>query len=119
MNRLGVIIGLCIVALVVSFSIFSYYHVTTIEGTVVDKYNKRDGKSDKFYIVVKDEDNNEKVLENTDSTLMLKWDSADIQAKVKEGKRYKVELRGWRVPILSMFPNVDTIKEIKTYKGEK
>lgn len=116
MNRLGVIIGLCIVALVVSFSIFSYFHVTTIEGVVTDKYNKRDGKADKFYIVVKDDSDNETVLENTDSTWMFKWDSADIQAKVKEGKRYKVELRGWRVPILSMFPNVDNIKEVK---GEK
>jgi len=119
MNKWGVIIGLCIVALVVSFSIFSYYHVTTVEGTITDKYNKRDGKKDKFYLVIKDEDNNEQVLENTDSTLMLKWDSADIQATTKVGKKYKVELRGWRVPILSMFPNVDNIKEIKTYEGEK
>jgi len=113
MDKLKVILGLCALALLFSFSIFSYYHVTEVEGTVVEKYTKRGNKEDKFFFVVEDKEGKEVVVENTDSLLMLKFDSADVQAKVKVGKHYKVEMRGWRASFLSMFPNVDTIEEVK------
>ncbi|ALA13086.1 putative membrane protein [Bacillus phage vB_BspM_MarvelLand] len=113
MDKLKVIVGLCFLALIMSFSIFSYFHVSEVEGVVTEKYNKRKGDSDHFYVVVQEKNEDEKVLVNKDSLLMLKWDSADIQAKVHEGKKYKVKMRGFRVPIFSMYPNIDTIQEVK------
>lgn len=43
---------------------------------VVDKYTKRGSESDKFYIVVREEDGTENVLTNEDSIFMWKFDSA-------------------------------------------
>ena len=44
---------------------------------------------------------------------MMKFDSADVQAKVNNGEKYEFKLRGYRVPVLSMFPNVDTVENRK------
>ncbi|MGR5979456.1 hypothetical protein ACT7DJ_19740 [Bacillus cereus] len=38
---------------------------------------------------------------------MMKFNSVDLQANIKEGKNYNFTLRGYRVPILSWFPNLD------------
>lgn len=38
---------------------------------------------------------------------MMKFHSVDLQANIKEGKNYDFTLRGYRVPILSWFPNLD------------
>lgn len=48
-----------------------------------------------------------KVISNEDSLLMMKFHSVDLQANIKEGKNYDFTLRGYRVPILSWFPNLD------------
>lgn len=92
-------------------SIINYIHVTNIEGTVTDKYSKKGGKRDKFYVVVQQNDDTEKVITNTDSILMMKFNSADIQAEIKKGEKYNFTLRGYRVPFLSLFPNIDNAKK--------
>ncbi len=38
---------------------------------------------------------------------MMKFNSVDLQTNIKEGKNYDFTLRGYRVPILSWFPNLD------------
>ncbi|AKR33887.1 MULTISPECIES: hypothetical protein [Bacillus] len=38
---------------------------------------------------------------------MMKFHSVNLQANIKEGKNYDFTLRGYRVPILSWFPNLD------------
>lgn len=38
---------------------------------------------------------------------MMKFHSVDLQANIKERKNYNFTLRGYRVPILSWFPNLD------------
>ncbi|PEO36767.1 hypothetical protein CN555_21340 [Bacillus wiedmannii] len=87
------------------FEVYSFNQVTYVEGKVVDKYTKKSSESDKFYIVV-EEDGVDKVITNEDSLFQWKFDSADIQAKIKVGDTYKFKLRGLRVPILSAFPNL-------------
>ncbi|WP_255287033.1 hypothetical protein [Bacillus toyonensis] len=44
---------------------------------------------------------------------MMKFDSTDVQAKVNKGGKYEFKLRGYRVPVLSVFPNVDTAENRK------
>ncbi|KXY51082.1 hypothetical protein AT268_31765 [Bacillus cereus] len=91
--------------------IVNYTHITTVKGEVIEKYSKRQEEVDKFYIVVKQNNDSEKVIVNEDSLLMFKFDSADVQAKIHQGEEYEFKLRGYRVPILSLFPNVDTVVE--------
>ncbi|MGK8833773.1 DUF1523 family protein [Bacillus cereus group sp. BfR-BA-01422] len=106
-GKLGIILFLIIVPILIITAVVNYIHVTHLEGTVTDKYSKRHGKQDKFYIVVEQKNGTEKVISNEDSLLMMKFNSADLQANIKEGKNYDFTLRGYRVPILSWFPNLD------------
>ncbi|MES5949422.1 hypothetical protein [Bacillus cereus group sp. MG6] len=110
-GKLGFILFLVIVPTLLIASIINYIHVINIEGTVIDKYSKKSGKSDKFYIVIQQNDDTEKVITNTDGILMMKFNSADIQAEIKKGEKYNFTLRGYRIPFLSLFPNIDNTKK--------
>jgi hypothetical protein len=55
---------------------------------------------------------NEDVLINLDGK--SKFDSASMQAMFKPGKTYEVETIGWRIPFLSMFPNIVEATEFAT-----
>lgn len=46
-----------------------------------------------------------------DSLALMRWDSSTVAAKFEDGKRYRAEVIGWRVPLLSMYPNVVEVKE--------
>lgn len=50
------------------------------------------------------------VYENTDTLFAGKWNSSDIQSQLKPGHTYEVEVRGWRVPFVSSYPNVVKIQ---------
>lgn len=102
---------LCVAGFI--YEVAAFNHVTTVQGQVVDKYTKRGSESDKFYVVVRQEDGTEKVITNEDSIFMWKFDSAEVQAKVHEGGSYEFKMRGYRIPFLSAFPNVDEVKALK------
>lgn len=48
----------------------------------------------------------------TDSIVDGRFDSADVYQKIKAGKTYDMTLRGPRIPILSMFPNIISLQEV-------
>lgn len=48
-------------------------------------------------------------LENTDSLAYLKFNSSDIQGRIKVGQTYTAKVYGWRVPILSMYRNIVSV----------
>lgn len=52
----------------------------------------------------------EEVFENTDSWLFLKFNSADIQNEIEEGKTNKIKVAGWRVPFFSWYRNVVSVE---------
>ncbi|WP_412036347.1 DUF1523 family protein [Bacillus pacificus] len=83
-----------------------------IVGTVVDKYTKRQEDTDKFFVVLEDERGDTHVLENTDSMFVGKYDSADVQAKLKKGEKYEIMTFGWRSHVWSMYPNITEIKAL-------
>ncbi|MGW0065363.1 hypothetical protein ACWDTT_36320 [Streptosporangium sandarakinum] len=50
------------------------------------------------------------VHENTDSMLAGKWDSSDVQGALQIGRTYEVDVRGWRIPFLSSYPNITAVR---------
>lgn len=83
-----------------------------VRGVVTDKYVKRKDNEDVFYIVVEDDQGETHVLENDDVLIAGKFDSADVQARVKIGERYRFETIGVRVPFMSMYPHITKFQKI-------
>lgn len=45
-------------------------------------------------------------FENVDSLFHWKWNSTDFQGKLEVGETYTLEYYGWRVPMMSAYPNI-------------
>lgn len=41
-----------------------------------------------------------------DSFLIWRFDSSDVYGRIKDGQSYEAEVIGWRIPFLSMYPNI-------------
>ena len=88
--------------------------------SVIGTQTKRDpsGNKDKYLVMAKVlaedavalENPEEKVFENTDSSVEFKWDSSTLQAKLqaaeKDGKTCVVKTYGWRFPFRSWYENI-------------
>lgn len=112
MNKIivGIVIVMILAVLTPIFvTITQYNNKQTFEGKITEKYNKRSGDTDKFYIVL----DNDKVIENTDLLFKGKFNSADVQAKLKVGDKVEVKTIGYRVHLLNMYPIMYEIKEEK------
>lgn len=88
----------------------AYYQTSdTVTFTVADKETKvvSDGEnvSSKYLVFTENE-----TFENTDLLFGGKFNSSDIQGKLKRGKTYTAEVYGWRVPFFSMYRNIVVIK---------
>lgn len=80
--------------------------------TVTEKAIKRSSSSDEKYLVfTKDQNGQVRVFENTDNMISNKFDSSDMFAQMKEGETYDIETVGYRVPFLSMYENIISIKQ--------
>ena len=69
------------------------------------------GKGSKWLVLGTDANGEPLVLENTDNLLRLKFNSSDIQAVIEEGETYEAEVVGYRIPILSWYENIISIKK--------
>ncbi len=87
----------------------TYGSVQTIEITVKDKYIKRSGSETDKYLVVDTEGNTYQI---TDLAFLGKWNSTDLYNELDVGKTYKIETSGIRNGFLSLYPNINKIKEI-------
>lgn len=109
-----VAIGVMIIILALIIGVFwwnykiTYGSVQTIEITVKDKYIKRSGSETDKYLVVDTEGNTYQI---TDLTFLGKWNSTDLYNKLDVGKTYKIETSGIRNGFLSMYPNINKVKE--------
>lgn len=90
------------------FEIYSMSHTETMTCTVVnkDRTTNQEGGSD---MRVYTEDCG--TLAVGDSLLDGVWNSADVFGKIEGGKTYEFETRGVRVPFLSRFPIITSVKE--------
>ena len=52
------------------------------------------------------------VLSVNDSLVGMSFDTADKYGSIKVGQTYELTTMGWRVPFLSMFPNIIEVVEV-------
>ena len=84
-----------------------YLNNQEIEITVNDKYIKRSGETD-IYLVV---DENKNTYKITDLFFKFKFNSTDIYNELEIGKTYKVKTSGFRIKVLSEYPNINKVEE--------
>ncbi|MFO8305038.1 hypothetical protein R6J35_13290 [Staphylococcus aureus] len=106
--RLFGVIALMLVVISPIYTVASYQHKETHQGTITDKYNKRQDKEDKFYIVL----DNKQVIENSDLFFKGKFDSADMQARLKVGDKVEVKTIGYRIHFLNLYPVLYEAKKV-------
>lgn len=95
------------IALMGCFSVYSAYGTIETSTVTVTGKDRVVGKEDSKWIVMTDVVS----LENTDSFLHLKFNSTDLQGQLEEGKMYNVTYYGYRVPFMSMYPNIINVEE--------
>jgi hypothetical protein len=93
----------------VGYTVAYYSSGETIEVTVTNKEriveSEGDGVTSKYLVFTESE-----VFENEDALFLGKWNSSDVQGKLKVGETYTVKVIGWRVPFFSMYRNIVEIK---------
>lgn len=58
-------------------------------------------------------ENNIITCKNEDSLYLLKYNSGDFEAILKEGRTYKLTYRGARWHLFSTYPNIVNLEEVK------
>ncbi|HHJ5240894.1 TPA: hypothetical protein ACQKYS_002176 [Staphylococcus aureus] len=106
--RLFGVIALMLVVISPIYTVASYQNKEVYQGTITDKYNKRQDKEDKFYIVL----DNKQVIENSDLLFKKKFDSADIQARLKVGDKVEVKTIDYRIHFLNLYPVLYEVKKV-------
>lgn len=97
---------LFIIVILIGSTVAVYLNENTYNITVTDKETKKDGDTSR-YIVFSETSNGEvKVFENTDAIFVGKFNSSDMQGRLKVGETYEVKTIGFRIPILSMYENI-------------
>lgn len=57
-----------------------------------------------------------RAFKNVNSFWYWKWRSAELQAKMQKGKKYSAVVYGWRIGAFGVYPNIVSVKEIKSKK---
>lgn len=110
-----------LLAVVFSLKAFSFndteYTVTiTDKDRITESSKDSDGNSEtssKYLVFADDENGNSLVFENTDCFIRLKFNSSNIQGRLKEGNTYKITVVGYRVPFLSWYQNIIKVEEME------
>lgn len=109
-------VGLILLLAIGSQMVFNF-NDTEYTITITDKERiyegSGDGSSSKYLVFGDDENGDSLVFENTDCFIRGKWNSSNLQGKMKEGNTYKITVVGYRVPFFSMYQNIIKIEEIE------
>ena len=111
--KIGCVLFVLLLVFGLIYSAVEMNHRSTYTFTMSGKDHQCDGSGDSldcYYVVFGTQG---EVFSNRDSMWFGKWDSASVQARFLPGHRYRVETTGWRVPMLSMKPNIVTATEVK------
>ena len=116
MNKGNILINIIIVLVIILILGFLFYCITidywnkeNIEITVKEKYIKRNGESD-LYLVATEEGETYKI---EDLFFKGKFNSTDLYNELDIGEKYKVEVTGVRIPIFSMYKNLNKIEPVE------
>lgn len=104
MNKLYFLIGIGLIIFLLLNIFLEYSNITESVITVKDKYVKG---QDGLYIVV---DTNNNVYEVKDLLFIGKFNSSDIYNQLEVGKTYSITTSGYRIHILSDYPNINKIQ---------
>lgn len=91
----------------IGISIAQYTNNEEIEIIVKDKYIKNNSNNGKYLVV----DNDKNTYQITDLFFRLKFNSTDIYNELEIGKTYKIQISGFRIRFLSIYPNINKIIE--------
>lgn len=97
------IIGLCIFEVTLD-----YQNEEIHQCTVEDKWVKRQSESSDVYLV----QCGDEVYKVSDLLFKGKFNSSDIYAKLKVGKKYEITTTGYRINAFSMYKNINEYREI-------
>ena len=108
------IIAVFLVIFIIIFSvkIIEFTSTDTIDVQITDKQSivvKNGDDVDNKYLIFTDKE----VFENIDALFKGKLNSSDVQGSLIIGKKYTLEVYGWRIPFLSSYRNITDVKEIK------
>lgn len=84
-------------------------HVLIKDKQVTTETNKETGKVKSTYLIFTDHG----VFRNDDAGWFVKFDSSDFYGNLDTGKTYTLKVYGWRIPFLSMYPNIVRMEEVK------
>ena len=98
------IIGIIVLIIFIGFQ-WSYGNEQTVTCTINDKWIKRSDDKDIYLVSCDDE-----VYKITDLFYKGKFDSSNIYAKLKKGKKYKLTVTGYRFGYLSSYQNINDYK---------
>lgn len=93
------------------FSFKTYFKESTIHVSVTDKQVKRSNEDDIYLVYGLTDDGDTYVASIEDDLIHLKFNSSDIFAGIQVGHSYTFQTYGIRVPIFSMYPNIQSYKE--------
>lgn len=109
-------VGLILLLAIGSQMVFNF-NDTEYTITITNKeriYEGSGGNSSSKYLVFGDCENGDSlVFKNTDCFIRGKWNSSNLQGKMKEGNTYKITVVGYRVPFFSMYQNIIKVEEIE------
>lgn len=108
--------ALILIGLMFTNAPYQWLTQRTIEDVLIkDKQistesDRRDGKVVSTYLIYTDHG----VFRNDDAGWFVKFNSSDVYGNLDVGKRYRMKVYGWRIPIFSMYPNIVRVEEVKT-----
>jgi hypothetical protein len=112
-NSIIYIILLLVAIAVIANVLIANMPLEYVEVTVTGKERIVEGSGEDItskYLVFTDSE----VFQNTDEMAKSKYNSSDIQGRIKENRTYRFGVIGRRIPQLSMYRNIITVEEIET-----
>lgn len=112
------------IGLIVFFIGFVAYYIakpiakTRNRQEMVITVQEKKVKDDRYLIFGKKEDGEVSVFEVTDSWLMMRFDSSDVYGALEDGHTYRIVTRGYRVKLLSWYPNIYEYEELEKASGD-
>ena len=118
MNKIKVVIWLIVFILLIGIAyqiecgnerfvtarVFKTERITDFRGSNENRH------SESYYLIFTDKG----TFRVQDQLLFGKFNSSDIYGSIKEGETYIFNLTGYRLPYLSMYPNI-----VKVYNGKR
>jgi hypothetical protein len=108
--------ALILIGLMFTNAPYQWLTQRTIEDVLIkDKQistesDKAKGKVVSTYLIYTDHG----VFRNDDAGWFMKYNSSDVYGNLDKGVRYRMKVYGWRIPILSMYPNIVRVEAVKT-----